>query len=256
MAVRRYGRLVVDNGGCTALSRGRGKRSWSADRTSSSSRDLPGGRTVGAGSELVARRRPADTDSSVDAVAASCRLHHGLGGTRARVDSLGVPGHHSGACRHPDRAPCSSPVAVVRRPRTTIGGTRALHRAGGRSYVAARIRSCASIPQRERRHASQHVDRRLGHSSSAARAAAAVQRQHLLSGAEHAGVFRGAARAVGDGGAAGLGRSVTRSDLQHPADRGLCVDRLGSMPRAGPLDRRLVGRHWPGASCSDSTRTR
>jgi hypothetical protein len=29
--------------------------------------------------------------------------------------------------------------------------------------------------------------------------------------------------------------------VQHPADRGVCVDRLGGVPRAGPLDRRLVG---------------
>ena len=116
-------------------------------------RALSGGRTVGAGSELGARRRPADTDSCVDAVAASCGLRHGLGGARARVDPLGIAGGHRGARRRPDGAPCPSPVAVVRRPRTTIGGTRALCRAGGRPYVAARIRSCASVPQRQRRHA-------------------------------------------------------------------------------------------------------
>ena len=82
----------------------------------------------------------------------------------------------------------------------------------------------------------------MGRPPARHRSAAPVRREHLLSRAIHARVFRSPDRAVGDGRAAHVGRLLASARPQRGFDRGLCADRLDHRAGRRALDRQPSGR--------------
>ena len=111
-----------------------------------------------------------------------------------------------------------------------------------RAYVAAGVGARRPVAQRRRRHGAARVDPRVGCAPARQRPAAPVRREHLLSRAAHAGVFRSPDRPVADGRAADVGGLLAGARPQRRAHRRVCADRLDDGARRGPLDRQPGGR--------------
>ena len=100
-----------------------------------------------------------------------------------------------------------------------------------------------AVAQRQRRHRAQRVGDGVGRPSGPPTSTSPVRRQHLLSRAPHAGVFRGAPRPERAGRAGSMARRLAGRRVQPRPDRGLRADGLDDVSRRDDVDRAVGGGH-------------